>query len=317
MILKLIPIFDTYQYQYDHHIITMSNQIELRHFTYFLAVAQELHFRKAAEKLFISQPGLSRQIRQMEEILETQLFERNKKKVALTPAGHYLKKEVEYIFNHLENVERQLKLVGDGSNGELRIGFLGSAMQEVVPKLLLQIKEKYPKVKSTLEELSNFAQVDAVLNDQLDMGFVRLSRVPNDLQMETVYRDTFSLVLPERYPMITREFEGMHQFVNDEFILFSQAYSPLYYDTIMSICQDAGFAPKISHKSVHAHTIFKLVENHMGIAIVPTSLQNGFQMRVKFIELKHIPQRAELAVIWKKEHTNPVLKNCMKLLLGA
>lgn len=293
----------------------MSNQIELRHLTYFLAVAQELHFRKAAEKLFISQPGLSRQIRQMEEILETQLFERNKKKVVLTPAGHYLKKEVEYIFNHLDNVKRQLKLVGDGSNGELRIGFLGSAMQEVVPKLLLQIKEKYPKVKSTLEELSNFAQVDAVLNDQLDMGFVRVSRVPNTLHMKTVYRDTFSLVLPERYPMITREFEGMHQFINDEFILFSQAYSPLYYDTIMSICQDAGFAPKISHKSVHAHTIFKLVENHMGIAIVPTSLQHGFQMRVKFIELKNIPQRAELSVIWKKEHTNPVLKNCMELLL--
>lgn len=293
----------------------MSNQIELRHLTYFLAVAQELHFRKAAEKLFISQPGLSRQIKQMEDILETQLFERNKKKVALTPAGHYLKTEVEYIFNHLEKVERQLKLVGDGNSGELRIGFLGSAMQQVIPKLLLGIKEKYPKVKTSLEELSNFAQVDAVLNDQLDMGFVRVSRVPSTLEMKTVFTDTFSLVLPERYPILTREFEGMHQFVNDDFILFSQAYSPLYYETIMSICKDAGFAPKISHKSVHAHTIFKLVENHMGIAIVPTSLQNGFQMRVKFIELKNIPQRAELSVIWKKEHTNPVLKNCMELLL--
>ena len=293
----------------------MSNQIELRHLTYFLAVAQELHFRKAAEKLFISQPGLSRQIKQMEDILETQLFERNKKKVALTPAGHYLKTEVEYIFNHLEKVERQLKLVGDGKSGELRIGFLGSAMQQVIPQLLLQIKENYPRVKTSLEELSNFAQVDGVLNDQLDMGFVRVSRVPSTLEMKTVFTDTFSLVLPERYPILTREFEGMHQFVNDDFILFSQAYSPLYYETIMSICKDAGFAPKISHKSVHAHTIFKLVENHMGIAIVPTSLQNGFQMRVKFIELKNIPQRAELSVIWKKEHTNPVLKNCMELLL--
>ncbi|APQ17738.1 LysR family transcriptional regulator [Maribacter hydrothermalis] len=293
----------------------MSNQIELRHLTYFLAVAQELHFRKAAEKLFISQPGLSRQIKQMEDILETQLFERNKKKVTLTPAGHYLKAEVEYIFNHLEKVERQLKLVGDGNSGELRIGFLGSAMQEVVPKLLLKIKERYPKVKTSLEELANFAQVDAVLNDQLDLGFVRVSRVPNTLEMKTVFTDTFSLVLPERYPMLTREFDGMERFAKEDFILFSQAYSPLYYDTIMSICQDAGFAPKISHKSVHAHTIFKLVENHMGIAIVPTSLQNGFQMRVKFIELKDIPQRAELSVIWKKEHTNPVLKNCMELLL--
>tara|TARA_R110000765_G_scaffold352197_1_gene442140 strand:+ start:1293 stop:2180 length:888 start_codon:yes stop_codon:yes gene_type:complete len=294
----------------------MSNQIELRHLTYFLAVAEELHFRKAAEKLFISQPGLSRQIKQMEDILETQLFERNKKKVSLTPAGYFLKKEVEFIFNHLEKVERQLKLVGDGNSGELRIGFLGSAMQKVIPQLLLNIKETYPKVRTSLEELSNFAQVDAVLNDQLDMGFVRVARVPNTLHMKTVFKDTFSLVLPERYPLLTREFKGMHQFVNDDFILFNQTYSPLYYETIMSICQDAGFAPKVSHKSVHAHTIFKLVENHMGIAIVPTALQNGFQMRVKFIELKNIPQRAELSVIWKKEHTNPVLKNCMELLIG-
>ena len=293
----------------------MSNQLELRHFTYFLAVAEELHFRKAAEKLFISQPGLSRQIKQMEEILETQLFERDKKKVSLTPAGHYLKKEVSYVLNHLANVERQLKLLGDGNRGELRIGFLGSAMQEVIPNLLLKIKDNFPGVKTSLEELSNNAQVDAVLNDSLDIGFVRLSRVPNTLEMETIYKDTFSLVLPERYPILTREFEGMHQFADDDFILFSQDYSPLYYDTIMSICQDAGFKPKISHKSVHAQTIFKLVENHLGIAIVPTALQNGFQMRVKFIELKNIPQRAELSVIWKKEQTNPVLKNCLELLL--
>ena len=295
----------------------MSNQLELRHFTYFLAVAEELHFRKAAEKLFISQPGLSRQIKQMEGILETQLFERDKKKVSLTPAGHFLKKEVSYVLNHLSNVERQLKLLGDGNRGELRIGFLGSAMQEVIPNLLLKIKDNYPGVKTSLEELSNNAQVDAVLNDSLDIGFVRLSRVPNTLEMETIYKDTFSLVLPERYPILTREFEGMHQFADDDFILFSQDYSPLYYDTIMSICQDAGFQPKISHKSVHAQTIFKLVENHLGIAIVPTALQNGFQMRVKFIELKNIPQRAELSVIWKKEQTNPVLKNCLELLLDT
>lgn len=293
----------------------MSNQIELRHLTYFLAVAQELHFRKASEKLFISQPGLSRQIKQMEEILETQLFERTKKKVSLTPAGHYLKKEVEFVFNHLEKVKRQLKLVGDGNSGELRIGFLGSAMQKVIPELLLNIKEAYPKIRTSLEELSNAAQVNAVLNDKLDIGFVRVSRVPSTLTMKTVFEDTFSLVIPKSYPVGTKEFEGMHQFRNEDFILFNQTYSPYYYDTVMSICHEAGFTPKISHKSVHAHTIFKLVENHMGIAIVPTALQNGFQMRVKFIELKSIPQRAELFAIWKKEHTNPVLKNCTALLV--
>ena len=98
--------------------------------------------------------------------------------------------------------------------------------------------------------------------------------------------------------------------------MFAQDYSPLYYDTIMSICEDAGFTPKVSHKSVHAQTIFKLVENNLGVAIVPTSLQYGFQMRVRFIELKNIPQKAVLSLIWKEDNRNPVLRHCVNLLLG-
>ncbi len=295
----------------------MGTQIELRHLTYFLAVAEELHFRKAAEKLFITQPGLSRQIKQMEEILETKLFVRNKKKVSLTPAGHYLKGQANDIFKQLAETKRQIQLIGEGDKGELRIGFLGSAMQQVIPELLLKLKDAFPKIKTSLEERSNLNQVDAVLKDELDIGFVRLARVPAALTMHNVFKDTFSLVLPESYPMLTREYKGMGQFANNDFILFSQEYSPYYYEMIRSICSDAGFVPKVSHKSVHAHTIFKLVENGLGIAIVPTSLQYGFQMKVKFIELKDIKQRALLSVIWKKENANPVLKNCIDLLLNG
>lgn len=294
----------------------MGSQIELRHLTYFLAVAEELHFRKASEKLYISQPGLSRQIRQMEILLQAELFTRDKKKVLLTPAGHYLKAQAEVLFKHLKETKRQLQLIGDGDKGEIRIGFLGSAMQNVIPSLLLKLKDTYPQIKTSLEERSNLDQVEAVLKDDLDIGFVRLSRVPAELHVQTVFEDTFSMVLPESYPISLGEHLEMQQFKDDNFILFSQAYSPFYYETIMSICSDAGFIPKVSHKSVHAQTIFKLVENNLGIAIVPTALQYGFDMRVKFIELKKLKQRALLSVIWKKENANPVLKNCMDLLLG-
>lgn len=293
----------------------MSYQIELRHFKYFLAVAEELHYRKAAEKLFISQPGLSRQIKQMEDVLDTTLFLRDKKKVALTPAGAYLKGEVEFILNHIELTQKQLKTVGKGNLGEIRIGFLGSAMQIVIPKLLLRLKKSYTGIKTSLEELSNRAQVDAILKDKLDIGFVRLARVPNGINIAPVFEDTFSLVLPKDHKMGVRSFKGIGQFSDEEFILFTQEYSSLYYNTVMSICEDAGFSPKISHKSVHAQTIFKLVENNLGIAIVPTSLQHGFQMDVKFIELKKIPQKAMLSVIWKSDNRNPALQNCMDLLL--
>lgn len=294
----------------------MSYQIELRHFNYFLAVAEELHYRKAAEKLFISQPGLSRQIKQMEEILDTQLFVRDKKKVSLTPAGIYLKGEVEFVLNHLELTQKQLKSISQGNLGEVRIGFLGSAMQEVIPKLLLQLKKSLSGIKTSLEELSNRAQVDHILKDKLDIGFVRLARVPKGIQIAPVYTDTFSLVLPKTHNINTGNYKNMGQLRDEDFILFAQEYSPLYYDTVMSICEDVGFSPKVSHKSVHAQTIFKLVESGLGIAIVPTSLQYGFQMDVKFIELKRIPQKAVLSVIWKEDNRNPALQNCIDLLLG-
>ena len=293
----------------------MSYQIELRHFNYFLAVAEELHFRKAAERLFISQPGLSRQIKQMEELLETQLFIRNKKRVQLTVAGEYLKKEVEFIINHLESIRKHIKLVDNGDFGELNIGFLGSAMQTVIPKLLLKLKDDFPGINTNLEELSNSAQLTAILKDRLDIGFVRISRVPKGIGIQPVFEDTFSVVLPINHKVSNKNFTGMSDFSEEHFILFSQNYSPLYYDTVMSICEDAGFLPKVSHKSVHAQTIFTLVENNLGIAIVPTSLQQGFNMNVKFIQLNQIPQRALLSVIWKEDNRNPVLENCMRLLL--
>tara|TARA_R110002033_G_scaffold79931_2_gene130955 strand:+ start:24645 stop:25538 length:894 start_codon:yes stop_codon:yes gene_type:complete len=293
----------------------MGYQLELRHFNYFLAVADELHYRKAAEKLFISQPGLSRQIKQMEEILGTPLFVRNKKKVALTPAGEYLKAEVEFIVNHLELTKKQLKLIADGAIGEIRIGFLGSAMQTVVPNLLLKLRDKYPQIKTSLDELSNNAQVNAILKDKLDIGFVRLARVPDGLGITTVMKDTFSLVLPSAHPITKDNFKNVGELAQEDFILFSQDYSALYFDTVMSICEDAGFTPRVSHKSVHAQTIFKLVENNLGIAIVPTSLQYGFDMGVKFIELKKIKQKAELSVIWKKDNRNPTIKHCLNLVL--
>lgn len=292
----------------------VSYQLELRHLKYFFAVAEELHFRKAAERLFISQPGLSRQIRQLEELLQTPLFLRDKKKVHLTRAGEYLKGEVEFVLNHLEVTHKQLKRIGEGQQGEVRVGFLGSAMQSVIPTLLVGLKEKYPRIKTSLEELSNTAQIGALLKDKLDIGFVRLNRVPEELILRPVFEDTFSLVLPEAHTLEKNTFTGLRQLKEENFILFAQDYSPLYYDTVMSICEDAGFSPGVSHKSVHAQTIFRLVENNLGIAIVPSSLQKGFNMRVKFIELEHITQKAVLSVAWKKEHRNQALEHCIDLL---
>ncbi|MFN3998451.1 LysR family transcriptional regulator [Algoriphagus sp.] len=288
--------------------------MELRHLIYFQAVAEELNYRKAAERLFISQPGLSRQIKLLEEMLGVQLFERDKKHVELTTVGTFLKGEVDFIINHLESTKSQLKLIESGKVGELRIGFLGSASNRVLPDLLNRINYQQPMITTSLEELSNSVQVEMIQKDKLDLGFVRLASVPVDLEMKPVLRDSFSLVIPKDHPIDQRNFESVSQFEDELFILFSSDYSNYYYEQIMSICRDSGFSPKIRHKSVHALTIFRLVENGLGVAIVPTSLKDGYDLNVRFMEIPGIPQFTELSVIWKPENRNPALKRVLPLV---
>eukprot|EP01133_Synstelium_polycarpum_P011810 gene11810-13771_t len=293
----------------------MGYQIELRHLKYFQVLAQELKFRRAAELLFISQPGLSRQIRQMEEIFKVSLFDRSKKKVELTAAGVYLKKEVDFMFNHLDNIKEQLDNISQGKETELRVAFLGSAAQKVIPELVFRLNKEYPGIRTILEEMPNKMQIDLLERDKLDLGFVRVQRFPEGVSKQLVHQDSFSVVLPKEHPISPLNFTSVRELSQEAFIFFSSEDSPFYHDLIMSICEDHGFRPKVFHKSVNALTIFKLVEEGLGVAIVPTSLQYGYNLNVKFIELKNIPQTTELYAIWKESNRNPALKNVIELLL--
>jgi DNA-binding transcriptional LysR family regulator len=292
----------------------MSNQLEFRHFRYFLAVAKELHFRKAAERLYISQPGLSRQIKQMEANLDVKLFDRNNRKVALTKAGQYLKKELETNFKRLDDILSQAKLLNDGIDGNLKIGYIGSAMQKSIPEFLLKFRDTSPNTLVNLTELDNNSQIQALLNQEIDIGFVRLERVPEGLEMHSVLEETFSLVLPKKHAINASNFEQLSQFKDEHFILFDASYSESYYEKVMQIFDDSGFYPAILHSTVNASSIYRLVENNFGISIVPTSLQGGYNLDVKFIELTNIRQRTTLKIVWNRKSTNPLLKSFLNVV---
>ena len=292
----------------------MSNQIEHRHLRYFLAVAEELHFRKAAEKLFISQPGLSRQIKQMEQDLGVTLFERNNRRVALTKTGDYLQKELQINLKNLEDILTHSKLIHHGKEGHLTLGFVGSAMLQIIPAILKQFNSKFPKVMFKLEEMDNQKQIEGLLSQEIDVGFVRLERVPRSLEIHTVLKETFCLVLPKNHPVNKLNFKNLSQFKDSPFILFDPEYSASYYEKVMQIFDGCGFAPIISHNTIHASSIYKLVENNLGVSIVPKSLQFGYDMNVKFIELDAIPQRAFLSIAWSKNNRNPMLQNILRII---
>ncbi len=291
----------------------MSNQIEFRHYRYFLAVAKELHFRKAADLLFISQPGLSRQIKQMEKELGIKLFERHNRKVELTAAGEYLQKELTDNFKRLDDIVAHAKLLNDGIDGNLKLSYLGSAMQKVIPELLLKLEAGHPNVLINLTELDNKSQIQALLKQEIDVGFVRMERVPRELDIKPIFEDTFSLVLPKNHKLNTNNFTSISQLKDEHFILFDASYSESYYEKVMQIFDDSGFSPIVSHSTVNASSIYRLVENNLGVSIVPTSLQSGYDLGIKFIELKNIPQRTTLKIIWNKTNSNPILYNFLKL----
>ncbi len=286
----------------------MKHQLELRHLRYFIAVAEDLHFRKAAERLFISQPGLSRQIKQMEKDLGVKLFERHNRKVELTKAGSYLKTEITQYLKDLDRIFNQAKMLNDGVGGDLKFGYVGSAMQEIIPALLLKFRAENPNAQFSLKELDNQKQIESLLSHDIDIGFVRLERVPRDLEIKSVLKENFCLVLPIDHPINNTNFKSIEQFKNDAFILFDSKYSASYFEKVMQIFDDNGFAPIIAHNTIHASSIYKLVENNFGISIVPKSLQAQNIKGVKFIELTKISQKTVLSVVWNKRNRNPILE---------
>ena len=291
----------------------MSYQIELRHLVYFRTLTEELHFRKAAERLFISQPGLTRQIKQLEQFYGVALFERTKRSVTLTAAGSYLKNEVEAFLNQLDNIKTQLQKIDEGKIATLKIGFIGSAAQIIIPDILYKLNKKYPDIEVNLNELPNEIQLQYLLENKLDFGFVRTPIAPAGLLLRKIYEEPFALVVPQKYPVQARNFKSLSQLKDENFILFTRDYSNEYYQLVMGIFNEAGFTPKVHHKTVNALTIFKLVEKGMGIAIVPASLRQGYDIPVNFIILDKIPQRSQLSLVWNSKNRNPGIKAMLKV----
>jgi DNA-binding transcriptional LysR family regulator len=195
----------------------------------------------------------------------------------------------------------------------LKFGYVGSAMQKIIPNLLIQFRKEHPDVVFNLKEMDNQKQIDSLLNHDIDMGFVRLERVPRGLETMPVLIETFCLVLPKNHSITAKNFKNLSQFKDEPFILFDPKYSASYHEKVMQIFDDSGFSPIISHNTIHASSIYKLVENNFGVSIVPKSLISN-QEGIQFIELDMISQRTTLSAIWNSNNKNPILHKTIELI---
>ncbi|TDQ29071.1 LysR substrate-binding domain-containing protein [Zeaxanthinibacter enoshimensis] len=288
-------------------MISKSNQLELRELRSFVVLAGTLHYGRAAEELHLSQSALSQQIMQLERMLGHKLFDRTNRRVALSKAGELLLPEAGRILQQVESSVSSWERTMAGQAGQLNIGFVGSAMQSYLPPLLKSFSASHPEIRFTLEELTNAEQLEGLEHGLIDIAFMRSNRVPEDVQLQSVFTENLCLVLPQDHPLDASSFRDMSQVAEESFVLFPNENSPRYYQQIQNLCADHGFSPRIAHRSIHGPTIFSLVENGMGISIIPNSLRDKQQYKVKFIELTDIPQKTELFAAWKKGNENPAL----------
>lgn len=296
-------------------MLSSANQLEFRHLQYFLTLADELHFRKAAEKLYITQSALSQQIKQLENILGQEVFTRNNKKIQLNEAGNLLYKEASIIQSRFHLTLKNLDLLKSGGIGSINIGFVASAMESVLSKILNKLNSDQPQINFNLLELSNQIQMDEIAKGNLDIGFVRTNQIDEQMEIQCVNKEPFVLVVPSNHPVTRKKFKNLNQFKEESFILFPNNTSPMFYQQILNMCTEHGFVPKITHRTIHAPSIFYLVEMNMGISVIPKSLAvNETKYKVRFISLEHIPYHTSLFAVWNKNSNNSTLPLLLNLL---
>jgi DNA-binding transcriptional LysR family regulator len=223
----------------------MTNQLELRHLRYFVAVAEELHFSRAAQRLRMAQPPLSQQIRKLEEHIGYPLFTRNSRMVALTAAGEVLLERSRYILRRLDEDLESVRRVGRGEIGTLTVGFIGSAMLTVLPGLIGSYRKRFAKVDLRLRELTTSSLVDAIRQGAVDLGFLRDAGPTEGLVLETVVAERFVVALPEKHLLAKRTKVSLVDLRNDSLILFARELGPLAWDKTIALCETSGFRPRL------------------------------------------------------------------------
>lgn len=281
--------------------------MELRHLHYFIAVAEELHFSRAAERLHISQPPLSQQIQSLENELGVKLFERTKRQVHLTEAGEVFLERSYQVLAQLEQAIAVTQQIGRGEVGKLAIGFVDSAMYTLLPEIFRVFREHFPAVEMRLHELTTQEQIQSLHHKQIDIGIVRSAISELGLSVECLLPESLVLALPENHPLSAQTQVSLSALADELFILFPAKLGPVFYEQIIHSCQQAGFRPKVVQEAVQMQTIVGLVAAGLGIAIVPASMQNFHRSGVIYRPLQEQIPKTGLYLAWRQHDSSPVV----------
>jgi DNA-binding transcriptional LysR family regulator len=250
----------------------MNNEIELRQLRYFLAVAETLHFSKAAERLGIAQPPLSQQIKRVEQILGHRLFDRTTRGVKLTAAGELLAERARSTIEKVSDDIEQVRRLGRGEQGTLTVGFSGSIMFTNLPTAIESYRRRYPKVELRLRELVTSAQIAALLDGTLDLAFLRDGDPTDGIQVSTLLRERYVAVLPKDHALARKRSLHVEDLREEPFILFARRMGPLAFDRTIACCERYGFRPNIIQDAPQWPTLVRLVAAGLGVSLAPACI---------------------------------------------
>lgn len=288
--------------------------MELRHLRYFVTVAEELHFGRAAERLHIAQPPLSQQIRQLEAELGFELFHRTKRNVQLTDAGQVFLGEVQQIMQQLQQAIQLGQQTSRGELGQLIVGFVSSAAYNILPNILRCFRHQIPGVSLELHELTTDQQLEWLRSGRMDVGFIRPPVAEDTLIWETVFQESLMVALPETHHLANQTEVNLSVLAHEPFILFPRVLAPGLYDLIISLCQESGFSPHIAQEAIQMQTIISLVAADMGVAIAPASLQNLQRTGVVYQQIHPPTPKVTIAMIWRKHETSPSIQKFLQIV---
>jgi DNA-binding transcriptional LysR family regulator len=281
--------------------------MELRALRYFVVLAEELHFSRAARRLSLTQPPLSQAIAKLERELGVRLFERSRRKVELTLAGATFLEEARAMLARAAQAVDLVQRAQRGEVGRLAIGYLAATAYTLLPLVLRDFSRSYPGVKLDLRELTIPQQHAALLKGDIDVAILRPPVSQAELASETLLAERFVLALPARHPLRALRRVPAKRLAAEPFVFFPRQPGLVFHDLVMDFCLRAGFTPRVAQEAYQTHTVVALVAAGIGVALVPASTQKIGLAGVAYRELRETTPQSRTAVAWRRADASPAL----------
>jgi DNA-binding transcriptional LysR family regulator len=290
--------------------------MELRQIRSFLSIAETLHFGRTAELIHLSQPALSLQIRALEEEVGVRLFERDRRKTTLTAAGLAFRDDATAAVSQLEQAIRRARLAADGKLGLLRIGFISTAGNEIVPNLVRRFRDSNPDVVFSLCNVLTTDQIRMLAAGSLDIGFLRLPIGEHpELEVFEVHREPFVVVTPSSHKLAKRKKVALHELSGQNFVMYERSFAPGFHDLIFGMLRDAGVVPNVCQTAGQMPTLISLVDSGMGISILPASAVKNSVASVVACEIAGTIPRSKIAIAINKGNRAAIVGSFRSLAL--